>query len=1110
MSKIPVLGFRTHFSLGESVLSPKQIAKIAAQEGVKQIGICDTMSISCMIESIRACEAEGIDSVYGVRLRVYENLTRDKKDKSKPAKIKLFPKTEKALGEIYKMLSLATTETNFYMVSRLSWEDLKQFDLSEMIVTTGDVDGIFTEPNWETPLNHVLDLFPHENIYTEIVTLNTPLFWIANNYSVQSADKHKLKTIIHSPVFYPTGQHDAHAILTSMHKNGVVTKGYTMHIPHYSEAHIMSDLEATRALKDNRKSVQRFFGLDTLPCTIAGISSTRSFMSEISYRWKKKSVRLPEMSPDPNKTLRDMVIKGISARLTKPFNGYQPTKQQIKDVYVPRIEYELKVLQDLNFATYFLVVSDVVNWSKANKILCGPGRGSVGGSLVSFLVGITDIDPIRFDLLFERFINPSRNDLPDADLDFMACRREEVIEYMRTRFGADKVAGISNYTELGAPSAIRDVARVYGHNVMDLTVSKLVPKVHGQPVSLITAQEQVGAIKEWSDENPDEWKNAVALEGVIRSKSKHAAGIIVSDNPIVENAALDMREEPPTVNWNMAVVEDAGLVKLDILGLSTLDTLNKCLEKIKESHGIDLDITAIPLDDPKTLDIFSKGRTQGIFQFEGGSVRKILRGMSKSNPLTFDDIVAANALNRPGPIEAGIVDDYIKCKNGDKVNYLEHPNMEAALKDTYNVICYQEQIMRISTDLCGFTLSEADKLRKIMGKKLPAEMAKMRDSFVNGAKTHSGMDEDKADDLFDKIELFAGYAFNKSHSASYSLISYIMAYIKAHYPIQFYAASLSTVPEKKLLNIIQDAKAEGITVLPPDINLSEADFLINEKKATLHIPFNRIKGISDKTTDAIVAERKANGPFKDVKDFEARVRGRNCNVRHIASLDKVGAFASVDKTLLPATDENRRKDQYELLPNLVVDYVQSDVTMSLARSDVKAINEMLKDLDTATGIKNVRPFIGSQRRVMVIQESASTKEEEKGKIGHGLNYTEWMESMESLGWETKDFYMTALLKKKKSSGMIAQADLSLYVPVMQQEIQIMQPPLIIALGSNVARALLPDLKGSMLDYAGQVYYDKKLDANILVGFNLASIYFDPDKREILEDIASKAAFIMRT
>lgn len=1117
--------FRSHFSLGESTLNPEQIVSAAKEAGYSAVIVADTMTLSGMIELTKAADQAGIRAIIGVRLRVVSALVREKGSNNGAVLVKAFPKDEAGIKQLYTLLSKAFDEDHFYEVPRLSWDDLALLEPGHLIWTTGDMDGIFTRPDAQDILAQMRGWFWNDHVYAELMPVNTPYFDRYNAEAITAINRHAgLPPILTWPILHSPGSFEPFALNAAIQKRGVLSKSYTMLVPYNQDFHPQSVTDLIDAAKQTKLRLEKRYSLLQLDIWKRALLNIDRFADLCSYKWTKQKVSLPKLYSDPDAEVTKLCAVGMKARLFTEVNGYKPTLDQIRDVYIPRLKYELGVLKDLKFADYFLVVSHVVNWSKENGILVGPGRGSVGGSLVAYLVGITDVDPIRFGLLFERFINPSRNDLPDADLDFMSTRRGEVVAHIEEFFGADKVAGISNYGELGASSALRDVGRIFGKGTTEMEIAKFVPKIHGAPVDLETAMKEVPAIKAWAAANPDIWRNAMILAGgkrphdkllpekpgVMRSYGKHAAGVIVSGVPLVERAVVERREGARVVNWNMAVAEDAGLVKLDILGLSTLDTLSRCQSYIWKRRGKRVDLTKIPLDDPDTLALFGSGLTTGVFQFEGGAARRLLKDMARVNPVTFDDLVAANALNRPGPIEAGLVKQYVDRKNGDEAVSFAHPKMEGALRPTYGVLCYQEQVMRVSVDLCNFSLSEADKLRKAMGKKDAALMASYRDKFVDGAFGYSGMEKDEAGELFDVIQGFAGYCFNLSHAVEYSLIAYQMAFLKAHYPVEFYAATLSTVDEGKLQPLVEEAAKLGIEIMPPDINISTNEFEI-VTDTRLYIPFNRVKGISDNTGNAILEARAATGAgrFENFTHFRNQVAPRACNKGHVERLEKVGAFVSITPGSLPPLHEDRRRDQHELLPGLMAQAVVINRLIPQDKYALVGINNIIRDMDDAyPKVCNVRPFFGRSARFMAVFDAPNRFEEGDKQFTKAESFKSVLDSLFACGMERVDGYWTGLVKRVKDGSSISQSMLNDYVPYFERELEILKPPLIIALGSTAARYLVPDTaKGSIFDYIGKVFYDRRRDCNILIGFNPAMVYHDPDKQDLLNEIFERAASI---
>lgn len=1111
-----LLGVRTDFSLGESVIASEKVAEIAKRLGQQHVAVADTMNVSALIDVAKAAQKEGVEAHIGVRLRIVDDpLLKGKegKDLNKTAYfIKAWPKNEAGMRQVYEVLTISQQADHFHYVPRLGLEEtLAVLKPQDVLITTGDAQGLFTRRDY-VDLYERLATWGENDVVIELVAVPTPYFERVNlnaEYILGGAGKPlymRPRVMVTTPTLYDDGKYNGFFLNMALQGRGDLRKPFTYSDPYFKEFNPKTPSQLVALMSETIKGLHLMDPQGSGGGVRSGLwkhalkEGNAEFLRDTAYRWTKQPISLPSLAEDPARAVMDACKAGVKERLFRPVFGYQPTPADISAKYLPRLKYEMDVLTRLEFCDYFLVVADLVNWAKSANIMVGPGRGSVGGSLVAFLMGITDIDPIRFDLLFERFINPSRNDLPDADLDFMSTRREEVIRYLEKKYGTDHVAGINNYGVLGSKSAIKDVARVFGMNVMDIQATKFVPSVHGQPVDLETAIKEVAEIQKFASENPKIWQGALDMQGVMRSYGRHAAGTIVSGAPIKERAAIEKSDNGPKVNWDMRVCEEQGLVKLDVLGLSTLDTLSRCVRYIRERHGRSVDLMSIPLDDQKTLEAFSHGETIGVFQFEGGAARRILKEMSSSSTLTFNDLVAANALNRPGPIDAGLVQDYVDARNGHASIPLAHPNMAGALSETFNVIVYQEQVMRIAVDLCGFDLSEADKLRKAMGKKDAALMATFRDKFVKGAASHSGMAERPAEELFDQIEVFAGYAFNKSHAAEYSLISYQAMWLKVHYPVEFYAAALSTVGDTKLQVLVTDAKLRGISVLPPDMNISTNEFVIGTDTA-LYIPFNRVQGVSDRTGNAILKARQA-GLFKDYDDFRARVAPKDCNVRQVEHLDKVGAFYRLCPGQVEPHDESRRKDQMELMPGLVTGVVVADRVLPTDGVTLAQFKKIMEDIQAVDpSVKHAMPAILSKTpRFMAIVDHAGTEEEEKGRFAVGRPFQYTAQALSVANLDRKDGYWTGLIKKKKAGKAISAAEIKTYVQFLEREIELFKPPLIVCLGSQAARYMVPDLKGDIMDHVGRIFWNKKLQAMVLIGFNPQTIYFDDAKFDTLCEV----------
>ena len=563
-----------------------------------------------------------------------------------------------------------------------------------------------------------------------------------------------------------------------------------------------------------------------------------------------------------------------------------------EDEYRKRLAFELDVIASMKYPGYFLIVADFIQWAKSQGIPVGPGRGSGAGSLVSYALTITDLDPMRFGLLFERFLNPERVSMPDFDIDFCQDRRDEVIRYVQERYGRDQVAQIITFGTLQARGVLRDVGRVlqmpYGQ--VD-KLCKFVPQNPANPVTLSRAIEDEPQLQAARDSEPivrRAFDIAVKLEGLTRHASTHAAGIVIGDRPLTELVPLyrDPKSDMPVTQFNMKWVEQAGLVKFDFLGLKTLTVLRKAVDLLK-LRGVELDLSTIPLDDQKTYELLARAEAVGIFQLESQGMRRALLDM---RPDRFEDIIALVALYRPGPMAN--IPTYCLRKHGTEQPDYIHPKLETILKETFGVIVYQEQVMQAAQLLAGYTLGQADLLRRAMGKKIRKEMQEQRAVFVKGAVSN-GIERGQADAIFDLLERFAEYGFNKSHAAAYALVAYQTAYMKANYPVEFLAASmtLDMGNTDKLSEFRTEAERLGIKVEPPSVNRSGVEFLVAGN--TIHYALAALKGVGAQAVEAIVASR-GDKPFTDLSDFAGRITPRAVNKRVLESLAASGAFDALE------------------------------------------------------------------------------------------------------------------------------------------------------------------------------------------------------------------------
>jgi DNA polymerase-3 subunit alpha len=1105
-----ILAARTDFSLGESILTAEKLVDFAVEQKATAVAITDSMSVTGMIDFTNRAKKNGIKPIIGVRLRLSDDPTwrpaKGEKKKHMPAEyfVTAYVLTEEGMKTVFRLLTKANGPDRFYYTAKLSFDDLYDelaaIGAGNLAFHLGETQGVLMHPDVDKIVQELVDHCHPDYVYAPLVPVNTPYFGAVNAKSAELSQKFTIPLLVVRPAYYETDMSDAHEVM------GAIAGGNKVADPwhrsaHNRDFHVLGTKELAAEVMTAAKHLKLRGVTNAGDLFKRGLASTDRLVEKVEYTWEKAPVSLPQMAPDEFAKLVEECKLGWKRRFATEIFGHQPTQEELVSIYKPRLTYELEILKKLSFSGYFLLVQDVVQFAKNAGILVGPGRGSVGGSLVAYLLGITDCDPIRFGLLFERFINPERLDLPDADLDFMSERRHEVVDYLIKKHGDKRVAGVSNFGRLAAASSIRDVGRTFGLPEKDYSVSKFVPKLHGANVPLPDCAEQVSEIGAFAEKYPAHWQIMERLEGTIRNMSQHAAGIVVGGVDLEERAVIERRKgDSAVVCWDKRIVEDQGLVKMDILGLNTLDLIALIQTYVFERRQKKLNLMKIPLDDPEVLENFAKGLTTGVFQFESAGMRKLLREVGKDGTISFDDVTAATALYRPGPMESGMMDSYYLRKQGNEYVEYDHPLMEPVLNETYGVIVYQEQVMKISQVIAGYTGAQADKLRKIMGKKLPEEMKKERGNFVEGCVKTINCEEAWAGTLFDKIEGFAGYGFNKSHSVVYSLISWQSMWLKTHYPVEFFAAALTLLGEDKLPAILRDAQRFGIDVNMPDINTSTERFEILTD-VRLVIPFQRIKGISTNTTTAILEARKS-GPFKNKKDFLDRVEKRRCNVKHQDVLDKVGAFSRIESGQLGPSDPSRIRDQLELLPGLVMANVPVNRGMENDKATKNVIAEIIHDYSSALsedGIM-VRPLVGKRMEFMIITDAPNNPEEQEGMMSYGKASAPVIDALAAHELGRDNVYWTSMLKRPKSGKQVSADEIALYWPYLEREIEALKPPIIVLLGSAIVRKFMPDLKGKASDVAGKIVYSKELDANLVIGFNPGEIYFAPEKQELMEDV----------
>lgn len=890
------LRVHTAYSLSEgAMLVPKLIHKLHDQ-GVPAIAVTDTANMFGGKAFSKYASDEGVKPILGCQFYL-RNPDADDVLKAKgriiePDKIVLLVMNENGYQNIMKLMKRS------YLDNPKQGEkaQLKMSDLEELngglIALTAGVEGQIgrlllenRKAEAEEVVVKLREIFA-DRLYMEISRIGLETEQKTEDDFINFAYKYNIPLVAtNEAFFFDADMYEAHDALICIAAGEYVAnddrKKYS------PNNRLRSAEEMVELFKDLPEAVQ----------------STVNIAARCNYLSQKVDPLLPIFECPEGKTqdefITEQAYKGLKQRMeAQVYNDSQTPEEraEIDKRYYERLDYELSVIKKMGFPGYFLIVSDFIQWSKAHGVPVGPGRGSGAGSIVAWSLKITDLDPLKLDLLFERFLNPERVNMPDFDVDFCQENRYKTIEYVQKKYGFDHVAQIITYGKLQAKNVIRDVARVLQMPYAQADrISKMIPPgVQGKNPTLQESLDQVPELEQMRQEDPQINKLfdiGMKLEGLYRQSGMHAAGVVIGDRPLDQLVPLykDPKADMPVTQYDMKFVEETGLIKFDFLGLKTLTVIKKAVDWVKKVHKIDLDIDNIPLDDKLTYEMLQRGDTSAVFQFESPGMKDVHKQIK---PDRFEDLIAIVSLYRPGPMDN--IPTYIKRKHGEEeITYL-HPDLAPILDETYGIMVYQEQVMKIAQALGGYTMGGADKLRKVMGKKMRDEIPKQRKMFTEGAVA-KGIDEGTATKIFDQMEKFASYGFNKSHAAAYSLVSYQTAYLKAHYPVEFMCAvmSLDMTNVDKLLLYKEECKKMGFKVLPPDINKSDADFDVED--GNIRYALAAIKSVGAANMEAIAAERHAHGPYKDISDFIHRIDAKQINRRQLEQLIKAGAFDCLDK-----------------------------------------------------------------------------------------------------------------------------------------------------------------------------------------------------------------------
>ena len=890
----------THHSVLDGLSKIPALVNKVKELGMEAVAITDHGTMSGVLEFYKAAKAEGIKPIIGMEAYVATRSRHDRdpqKDKARYHVI-ILAMNEQGYLNLMRLSSIANLEGMYYK-PRIDHDLLEQYNEGLIILSgcaSGEIGENLKNDNYEEA-KRVASWYKSvfgDRYYLEMQDhghMDAPARWDVqtkiNGYLEKLAEELDIQLVITSDGHYLTHEdQDAHEILLCVGTGSFLSDEKRMSLKDF-ELHVTEPLDL----------IGRWGKMHP-----QAVLNTKVIADRCDVELKLGGILIPTFTTPEGYTeksyLHQMVFQGLSVRygdlaaedpLSRSIDEY---RTHVPEDVLVRADYELGVIERMGFNGYFLIVQDFINWGKDRGIIFGPGRGSAAGSIVSYAVRITELDPLKYDLLFERFLNPDRISMPDVDIDIQDTRRDEVIQYCTQKYGTERVANIVTFGKMAARAAVRDVARVLQvpYAESDRLAKLIPPPVQGRHIPLSVSVIEDPDLRHEYESNPTVKRvldYAIQLEGTIRSHGVHAAGVVIAPDDIVKFAPVEMSQKGVVATqYPMGPVEELGLLKMDFLGLSNLTTINNSLRIIKKVYKTDINLQEIPLDDAKAYELLQKGDTTGVFQLESAGMKRYLRELK---PTVFDDIIAMVALYRPGPMQ--FIDTFIKRKHGESAITYAHPKMEDALKSTYGVLVYQEQVMQISKDLSGFTGGEADTLRKAIGKKNVEMMNKMKTRFIEGAAEVSGANPQEMEKFWKQLEDFAAYCFNKSHAACYGLIAYWTAYLKAHFPEAFMAALMTSDQGdlERLAIEMNECKHMGIKVLSPDVNESFVEFAVVPGKKEIRFGMAAIKGVGTAVVEEILRAR-ADGKFVSVEDFAKRVSTSRVNKRAWDSLIKTGAF----------------------------------------------------------------------------------------------------------------------------------------------------------------------------------------------------------------------------
>ncbi|BAL83653.1 putative DNA polymerase III subunit alpha [Selenomonas ruminantium subsp. lactilytica TAM6421] len=870
------LHVHTEFSLLDGAARIKDLVSRAKELGMKHLAITDHGVMYGTIDFYKECKKQGIKPIIGCEVYLAPGNRRERQEVNGTKYYHLILLAENQTGykNLVKLVSLANIEGMYYK-PRVDKELLRQYHEGIICLSAciaGDVPRALIQNNKDKAdrlVQEYIDIFGKENYFLEIQNHGLPEERMANEGLIELAEKYGLGLVATNDSHYVRREDsEFHDILLCIQMSKTVDDPDRMRFN--SDDYYLKSPEEMAAL---------------FPDHPEALSNTARIAERCQVDFEFGHIQLPyypipEAYKDDEAYLRALCEQALPSR-------YAEVTEAIRE----RLDYELVIIHRMGYDSYFLIVWDFINHSREQGISVGPGRGSAAGSIVAYLLGITNLDPLKYDLLFERFLNPERVTMPDIDIDFCYIRREEVIDYVKERYGYDHVAQIVTFGTMAAKGAVRDVGRALGMTYAQVdAIAKLIPNELKMTLDkALKASTEFRNLYESSEEAHRLIDFARKVEGLPRHSSTHAAGVVIAKHPLTDYLPVSVSEGTLVTEFDKDHVEELGLLKMDFLGLRTLTVISDTLDNIKASRGETVDINKIPLEDELTAKMLCDGRTGAVFQMESAGMTNLVKNLA---PRNFADLIPTVALYRPGPLGSGMVDDFIGGRHGRKEVTYMHPLLEPILKETFGVVLYQEQVMQIVQVLAGFSLGQADLLRRAMGKKKHEILMAQKENFLKGC-AGNGIDAELANTIFDLLTHFADYGFNKSHSAAYALVAWQTAYLKAHYPAEFMAAMLTSVMDNstKVPVYIELAHRMGLKILPPDINAS--DIMFGVDKGDIRFGLAAVRNVGENAIKVIMAARKQDGPFESLLDFCTRLDMTTVNKRVIESLIKCGAFDSL-------------------------------------------------------------------------------------------------------------------------------------------------------------------------------------------------------------------------